>query len=103
VARSQIRTVRSLLAEASNSRPCTCRAILVENPNTTHHLSLADIGVPPIFRTEEWDCKINGETPETEEAPVTAVTMDVSAEPAGDFDELLGGDWFVPFTGAPVS
>jgi putative transposase len=35
------------------------------------------------------DCKINGVTPEVEETSVTIVAMDVSAEPAGDFDELL--------------
>lgn len=35
------------------------------------------------------DCKINGVTPETGEAPVTAVTMDVSAESGDGLDEQL--------------
>jgi len=35
------------------------------------------------------DCKINGVTPETEEAPVTVVAMDVSAGPVGGVDEAL--------------
>jgi len=35
------------------------------------------------------DCNLNGVTPETGEAPVTVVTMDVSAEPAEASDEQL--------------
>jgi len=44
--------------------------------------------------TSQWregrgDCKINGVTSETGEASVTAVTKDVSAEPADGLDEQL--------------
>jgi hypothetical protein len=35
------------------------------------------------------DCNLNGVTPETGEASVTVMTMDVSAEPAGVSDEQL--------------
>src|SRR5918997_617234 len=35
------------------------------------------------------DCNLNGVTPETGEAPVTVVAMDVSAEPAEVVDEQL--------------
>jgi predicted nucleic acid-binding protein len=35
------------------------------------------------------DCKINGVTSETGEAPVTAVAMDVSAEPGDGLDDQL--------------
>src|SRR5205085_12421135 len=35
------------------------------------------------------DCNLNGVTSETGEAPVTAVTMDVSAEPADGVDDQL--------------
>ncbi|MGH3847976.1 MAG: transposase, partial [Pseudonocardiaceae bacterium] len=35
------------------------------------------------------DCNLNGVTPETEEAPVTVVAMDVSAEPGDGLDEAL--------------
>ena len=35
------------------------------------------------------DCKINGVTPETGEAPVTVMAMDVSAESADGLDEQL--------------
>jgi hypothetical protein len=51
-------------------------------------------GAPPRFRTDGpirsvRDCKINGVTPETGEAPVTVVAMDVSAESGDGLDEQL--------------
>ena len=42
-----------------------------------------------VFPDEEGDCKINGVTPEKEEALVTAVTMDVSAELSDGVNEQL--------------
>jgi putative transposase len=41
------------------------------------------------MRPPPGDCKINGVTPEMEEAPVTVVAMDVSAEPGDGVDEAL--------------
>jgi hypothetical protein len=48
-----------------------------------------DPPLTPSWRDPGGDCNLNGVTPETGEASVTVVMMDVSAEPAESSDEQL--------------